>query len=174
MRISKKAVLEYLESVYPVWKNFDQIADEIPVTFGFDMFELQDRLNVLCEKGKIEKEFPTESYLTGNRQRYRLKKEGTETPPGIGCVIQQIDALFRNYNRDTRAFTVDYDEETDGLYCHYTPYVNDTGYVVLDDFLFVGDTAKKDLQALKEYLDKNKIRSRFGCEWSVDWGQNEE
>ena len=88
----------------------------------------------------------------------------------IEQIIQQIDDLFRNYNRDTRAFTVDYDEDTDGLYCHYTPYVNDMGYVVLDDFLFVCDTAKKDLQTLKDYLEKNKIRSRFGCEWSVHWG----
>lgn len=92
----------------------------------------------------------------------------------IEQIIRQIDELFRNYNRDARAFTVDYDEETDGLYCYYTPQVNDTGYVVLDDFLVVCDTAKKDLQTLKEYLTKNNIRSRPGCEWSVDWGWSEE
>ena len=38
MRISKKAVLGYLESVYPQWKTFEQIVDEIPVMFNFDVF----------------------------------------------------------------------------------------------------------------------------------------
>ena len=91
----------------------------------------------------------------------------------IEQIIQQIDDLFRNYNRNARAFTVDYDEDTDGLYCYYTPHINDMGYVVLDDFLFVCDTAKKDLQTLKNYLDKNNIRSRLGYEWSVDRGYSE-
>lgn len=92
----------------------------------------------------------------------------------IGQIIKQIDALFRNYNRSTRAFTVDYDEDTDGLYCYYTPHINDMGYVVLNDFLFVCETTEKDLRILKEYLDKNGIRSRIGYEWSVEWGCSEE
>lgn len=56
MRISKKVVLEYLESVYPTWKTFQQIVDEVPVMFNFDMFELEERLRKLYEERKIEKQ----------------------------------------------------------------------------------------------------------------------
>lgn len=124
-----------------------------------------------------------EDWLNGKnglkREEYKVwlsSQKGVReiTEQNIEQVVQQIDGLFRNYNRDARAFTVDYDEKTDGLYCYYTPYANDTGYVVLDDFLFVCETLKKDLQTLKDYLDENKIGSRPGCEWSVDWGCSEE
>lgn len=91
----------------------------------------------------------------------------------IRNIIEQIDDLFRKFNRDTNRFTVDYDEQTDGLYCNYVPYVNDRGYAVSDDLLYVCDTSKEDLQQLKDYLDKNRIRSRYDCEWSVDWGWKE-
>ena len=91
----------------------------------------------------------------------------------IQNVIQTIDRLFKNYNMDTRSFTVDYDEQTDGLYCNYVPYVNDCGYAVSDDLLYVCNTSKEDLQQIKNYLDKNRIRSRYGCEWFVDWGWEE-
>lgn len=75
MRISKKAVLEYLKSVYPDWKNFEQIVDEIPVMTNFDVFELQDRLDRLCAEGKIEKEFPSIRECLGEWQRYRFSKK---------------------------------------------------------------------------------------------------
>lgn len=76
MRISKKAVQEYLESAYPDWKNFEQIVEEIPVMFNFDVFELQDQLDRLCAEGKIEKEFPSFRECFGEWQRYRfIKKE---------------------------------------------------------------------------------------------------
>lgn len=92
----------------------------------------------------------------------------------IEQIIQQIDDLFRNFNRDGHKFTVDYDEDKDGLYCHYTPYVNDVGYSVSDYLLYVCDTASKDLQTLKEYLEKNNIGSRIGCEWCAEWGWSKE
>ena len=76
MRISKKVVLEYLESVYPTWKTFSQIADDVPVMFNFDVLELQDRLDKLCVEGKVEKEFPSYKECLGEWQRYRfIKKE---------------------------------------------------------------------------------------------------
>lgn len=91
----------------------------------------------------------------------------------IESVIKTIDDLFKNYNRDNRAFTVDYDDDLDCLYCNYTPYINDCGYVVVDKLLYVTETSKKDLQTLKDYLDKNRIRSRLGCEWCVELGWKE-
>lgn len=85
-------------------------------------------------------------------------------------IIQTIEDLFDNFNRDYTRFTVDYDDTTDGLYCHYTPHPNDCGHSVTDDLLVVGDTSRTDLQLLKEYLRKNSISSRSGCEWYVEWG----
>lgn len=75
MRISKKVVLEYLESVYPDWKNFEQIMDGLPVMFNFDVFELQDRIDKLCTEGNVEKEFPSFSECRGEWQRYRIKRK---------------------------------------------------------------------------------------------------
>ena len=72
MRISKKTVLEYLESVYPAWKNFEQIMDGLPVMFNYDVFELQDRIDSLCATGKIEKEFPDYAISKGEWQHYRF------------------------------------------------------------------------------------------------------
>lgn len=91
-------------------------------------------------------------------------------PQSIEQIIQQIDELFRKFNRDTRAFTVDYDEATDGVYCNYAPYVNDTGFAVSEDLLTVNDTSKEELQILQDFLNKNNIRSRTGHEWCVTWG----
>lgn len=88
----------------------------------------------------------------------------------IDDVINQIDALFTNYNRSTRQFTVDYDEAVDGLYCHYTPYINDCGYAVSDILLYIYEASQADLEQLKEYLDKQGICFRDGCEWDVIWG----
>lgn len=80
MRVSKKIVLEYLESVYPDWKNFEQIADDLPVMFNFDFFELQARLDRLLIEGKIEKEFPALGPLClGNRRRYRIKRSSRKS-----------------------------------------------------------------------------------------------
>lgn len=88
----------------------------------------------------------------------------------IEKVIKQIDDLFTNYNRDVNRFTVDYDGEADCLYCHYTPYENDEGYSVSDYLLYVSDTSQEELQILQDFLDKNSIKSRSGCEWYVEWG----
>ena len=75
MRLSQKVVLEYLKSVYPDWKNFEQITEDLPVMFNFDIFELQDRIDSLCFKGKIEKEFTDCSVISGNWQRYRYNRK---------------------------------------------------------------------------------------------------
>ena len=75
MRLSKKVVLEYLESVYPEWKNFEQIVEELPVMFNFDMFELQDRLDKLRDEGKVEADFPSRKDCLGERQRYRTNRK---------------------------------------------------------------------------------------------------
>lgn len=91
----------------------------------------------------------------------------------IEQIVQQIDELFRKFNRDAHAFTVDYDEETDGLYCNYVPYANDTGFAVSQDLLIVTETPKADLQALREFLNANNISSRIGHEWSAAWGLGE-
>ena len=78
MRISKKIVLEYLESVYPNWKTFEQIADEVPVMFSFDIFELQERLDRLLEEGKIEKELPFFENCLSDGPRYRITRIGRQ------------------------------------------------------------------------------------------------
>ncbi len=91
----------------------------------------------------------------------------------IHKVIQTIEKLFDSFNRDSIRFTVDYDDTSDGLYCHYTPYANDSGYAVTDDLLIVGDTSRTDLQLLQAFLKQNNISSRSGCEWYADWGLKE-
>lgn len=88
-------------------------------------------------------------------------------------IITVIDELFKKYNRDSHAFTVDYDKDSDNLYCYYVPFTNDTGFVVLDDFLNVGDTSQAELRKLKEYMEKNSISSRHGHEWDVMLGWKE-
>lgn len=102
------------------------------------------------------------------------KEEVAKLFDNIEKVISEIDRLFKNYNRNIQAFTVDYDGPTDGIYCNYVPYVNDIGYAVSDDLLIVSETSQQDLQKLKDYLDKNKIRSRCSYEWQVGWGYSEE
>lgn len=76
MRISKKVVLEYLEGVYPDWKNFEQIMDGLPVMFNFGVWELQRRIDKLCAEGKVEKEFPSFAECQGEWQRYRIIRKG--------------------------------------------------------------------------------------------------
>ncbi len=76
MRVSKKIVLEYLESVYPDWKSFEQICNEIPIMFNFDVFELQSRIDGLFKKGKIEKDFFDEEFIGKLKiKRYRIIKK---------------------------------------------------------------------------------------------------
>lgn len=73
MRISKKIVLDYLKSVYPAWKTFEQIVDEVPVMFNFDIYELEDRLKKLYNEGKIDKWWETIDVTPySDSQRYRL------------------------------------------------------------------------------------------------------
>ena len=51
-RLTQKAVLEYLKGVYPEWKTFPQILDEIPI-LNVDTFNLQSVLVKLAFKGLI-------------------------------------------------------------------------------------------------------------------------
>ncbi len=88
----------------------------------------------------------------------------------IDLIIKELNRLFVNYGCHTDAFTVDFDENSDCLYAYYTPRINDSGYVVLNDFLVVSETSKENLQTLKDFLNKCDIRSRNGFEWEVDWG----
>ena len=82
-------------------------------------------------------------------------------------IIEKIDSLFKNFHRDSRRFSVDYDQTTGGIYCNYTPYPNDNGFAVSKDLLIIDETSQADLKRLKDWLDKNGIYSRSGCEW--DW-----
>lgn len=91
----------------------------------------------------------------------------------IKDIIKKIDDLFVKFNKDIHGFTVDYDDDQDALYCHYTPCVNDCGFAVSDYLLYIYDALQDDLKELKNYLDKNEIKSRYGCEWYVEWGWKE-
>ena len=85
-------------------------------------------------------------------------------------IIGKIDSLFKNFNRDSRKFSVDYDQTTGGIYCNYAPYSNDNGFAVSKDLLIIDETSQADLKRLKDWLDKNGINSRSGCEWDWIWG----
>lgn len=52
-RLSQKIVLEYLKSVYPEWKNFEDICDELPVV-NIDCINLSVILQKLTNKKHIE------------------------------------------------------------------------------------------------------------------------
>lgn len=91
----------------------------------------------------------------------------------IDDVIKETETLFKSFGNDNRAFTVDYDYDTDGLYCNYVPYPNDLGYAVSEDLLFVNDTSQKDLKKLKDWLEEKRIFSRTECEWDYFWGCKE-
>ena len=88
-------------------------------------------------------------------------------------VYAEIEELFKEHDYDTVRFSVDYDEREDGLYCHFTPYINEKGITVSDYLLYVEDTPVKDLEALKEFLKTKRIRSRIGCDWDPSWGKAE-
>lgn len=52
-RLSQKAVLEYLKSVSPKWKNFEDICDELPI-LHIDYIDLCVILQKLVDKKQIE------------------------------------------------------------------------------------------------------------------------
>ena len=52
-RLSQKVVLEYLKSVYPEWKNFEDICDELPL-LHIDYVNLYTILQKLVDKKQIE------------------------------------------------------------------------------------------------------------------------
>lgn len=61
-RLSEKAILEYLEYVYPNWVTFEKIFDGVPV-INVEAINLQCKLNRMEEKKFIEvdkTEFPYE------------------------------------------------------------------------------------------------------------------
>ena len=82
----------------------------------------------------------------------------------IEKVISEIDALFVEHNYDAARFTVDYDANEDGLYCYYTPFIDNTGFYVSDYLVYVEDTSVADLNKLSEYLRSKGIKYRiFGA-----------
>lgn len=52
-RLSEKAILEYLEYVYPNWATFEKIFDGVPV-INVEAINLQYKLNRMEEKKLIE------------------------------------------------------------------------------------------------------------------------
>ena len=61
-RLSEKAILEYLEDVYPSWVTFEKIFDGVPV-INVEAINLQYKLNRMEEKKLLEVdkiEFPYE------------------------------------------------------------------------------------------------------------------
>ena len=53
-RLSRKVILEYLESVHPQWLTFEQICCGLPI-LRCDCIDLTVMLFDLLDKGKIEK-----------------------------------------------------------------------------------------------------------------------
>lgn len=84
-------------------------------------------------------------------------------------IIQKIESLYNNFGNNSHSFTVDYDQETDGIYCNYVPYPNDDGFAVSGDLLIMDETSQTDLKKLKDWLDEKGIHSRSGCEWDWDY-----
>ena len=68
-RLSQKAVLEYLESVYPEWETFQQIVDNIPL-LRVDCANLSAILTKLEGRGLIDSEVPGRGLFY-----YRLRKK---------------------------------------------------------------------------------------------------
>lgn len=91
----------------------------------------------------------------------------------INAVIAEIDGLLRNYSGDTERFSIEYDEDTGGLYGKYTPWVNDPGFAVTDDLIIVDDASKSDLQKLRDYLKDKWLITSFN-DWCIEWGYRDE
>lgn len=53
-RLSRKVVLEYLESAYPKWLTFEEICNGLPI-LNVDCINLTVMLYDLLDKGKIER-----------------------------------------------------------------------------------------------------------------------
>lgn len=53
-RLSRKVILEYLESIYPQWATFEQICYNLPI-LRVDCINLSVMLYDLLDKGKVEK-----------------------------------------------------------------------------------------------------------------------
>lgn len=91
----------------------------------------------------------------------------------INIVINQIENLLKNYSNDTERFSVEFDEDTGGLYGKYTPWVNDPGFAVTDDLLIVYDTSESDLQKLRDFLREKWLITSLN-DWDVSWGYRDE
>lgn len=88
--------------------------------------------------------------------------------------IQEIKDQFEAHNRDGRKFTVDLDEVTNGIFCHYTPDVNDSGFAVTTDLAIVHETTKSELRQIKSFCTGLGIKSRPGWEWDPEDGEADE
>lgn len=117
---------------------------------------------------KLEDEnyIPRQFIHAGNDAK---KLEEVNEDINIEDVIQQIESLFNNFGNDNHSFTVDYDEQIDGLYCNYALYPNDEGYAVSGDLLFVTQTSQNNLKKLQHWLEEKEIHSRKECEWNYFW-----
>lgn len=74
-RLSQKVVIEYLKSVYPEWKSFEDICDGLPI-INFDYISLCVILQKLVDKNAIEEVFgndKTKDYY----HEWRYKNEET-------------------------------------------------------------------------------------------------
>lgn len=91
----------------------------------------------------------------------------------INNVINQIEDLLKNYSNDTERFSIEFDEDTGGLYGKYTPWVNDPGFAVTDDLLIVYDTSENDLQKLRDFLKEKWLITSLN-DWDVSWGYKDE
>lgn len=56
-RLSQKVVLEYLKSIYPEWRDFEHIFDELPIV-NVEAINLACILQKLVDKGLIEYDAP--------------------------------------------------------------------------------------------------------------------
>ena len=89
----------------------------------------------------------------------------------IENVIQEIDALFQEHNYDKARFTVDYDPQEEGIYCFYTPFIDNKGFFVSDYLLYVDETSVEDLEKLRAYMVSRGIKCRAEAYWEPSWGK---
>lgn len=89
----------------------------------------------------------------------------------IESVIQEIEELFQEHNYDKARFTVDYDPQEQGIYCFYTPFIDNKGFFVSDYLLYVDETSVEDLTKLRDYMTSKGLKPRAEAYWEPSWGK---
>ena len=59
----------------------------------------------------------------------------------------------------------------EGIYCFYTPFIDNKGFFVSDYLLYIDETSVADLEKLRDYMISRGLKCRAEAYWEPSWGK---